>query len=119
VIENVLPEADYNALEESFPSVEYIAKGEKIVNNRTYLANSDRVLADPDTPEPWRAFFAAHTQRSLFESAMALWRTEVERLHPEFRKAIRPIRGRTPLGQGRFRGKSTRRHHARMPIWRE
>jgi hypothetical protein len=82
VIENVLPEADYNALEESFPSVEYIAKGEKIVNNRTYLANSDRVLSDPDTPEPWRAFFAAHTQRSLFESAMALWRTEIERLHP-------------------------------------
>lgn len=82
VIENVLPEAEYKALEETFPDVEYVAGSEPIVNNRTYLATSDRVLADPKTPECWRAFFEAHTQRSLFESAMALWQEEIERLHP-------------------------------------
>ena len=64
VIENVLPEADYKLLEETFPTVEYIAGGDgEIENNRTYLASSERVLADPRTPEPWRAFFEAHTQR--------------------------------------------------------
>jgi len=83
VIENVLPEADYKLLEETFPTVEYIARNETIVNNRTYLASSERVLADPRTPEPWRAFFEAHTQRSLFESAMKLWQADIERLHPD------------------------------------
>jgi len=82
VIENVLPEADYKLLEETFPSVEYIAEGFEIENNRTYLASSERVLSDPRTPEPWRAFFDAHTQQSLFESAMRLWQAEIERLHP-------------------------------------
>jgi hypothetical protein len=83
VVENVLPEADYRALEESFPSVEYVARGEEVVNNRTYLANSDRVLSDPDTPPAWQSFFAAHTQRALFESAMSLWQEEIERRHPD------------------------------------
>jgi hypothetical protein len=82
VIENVLPEADYRDLEETFPTVEHIAGDQEIVNNTTYLADSDRVLSDPRTPEPWRAFFEAHTSRSLFESAMRLWQEEIERAHP-------------------------------------
>ena len=86
VIENVLPEADYKALEETFPTVEYIAQSEQVENNRTYLASSERVLADPRTPEPWRAFFEAHTQRSLFDSAMKLWQEDIERLHPDLEK---------------------------------
>ncbi|MBJ20896.1 MAG: 2OG-Fe(II) oxygenase [bacterium] len=82
VIENVIPEVDYKALEETFPTVEYIAGREEITNNRSLLADSDRVLADPKTPEPWRAFFEAHTQRSLFESAIKLWGEQIEKHHP-------------------------------------
>ncbi len=82
VIENILPEADYAALEETFPSLEYIVGDQEVLNNTTYLATSQSVLADPRTPEPWRAYFDAHTQRSLYESVLKLWQPDIERLHP-------------------------------------
>lgn len=114
VIENVLPEADYRDLEETFPSVEYVAGDEEIVNNRTYLANSDRVLADPRTPEPWRAFFATHTARSLFDSAMRLWQEEIERAHPRLEENFG--KGLDAFDVGRRSGKGDTAENRRYDV---
>ena len=82
VVENILPREIYDELEANFPSVEYIADGDEIENNRTYLRSSDRILADPDLSPLWREFVETNTERPVFESALEIWRAEIERCHP-------------------------------------
>lgn len=82
VVENILPQDVYDELEASFPSVEYVADGEEIENNRVYLRTSDRILADPDLSSLWRDFVETNTQRAVFETMLGIWGEDIARCHP-------------------------------------
>lgn len=82
VVEDILPPDAYDALEAHFPSVEYIADGEPIENNRTYLRTSDRILADPELSDLWRDFVETNTAPNVLGHALGIWGDELARCHP-------------------------------------
>lgn len=82
VVDDVLPPELYAELEAAFPEIEYVADGEPIVNNRTYLRTSDRILADPELSPLWREFVERNTGREVFESVVEIWGDDIARCHP-------------------------------------
>lgn len=81
-IEEALPGDNFAALAESFPSLEYVAGGGPLENNRPYLKGASEVLADAQLPAVWREFFEAHTAPERFAQIVALWGDAIRRVHP-------------------------------------
>jgi hypothetical protein len=107
VVDDILPDEAYAALEATFPAAGYIAElpnGRELANNRTYLRTSVSSLSDPDLPAVWREFIDTHSRRAVFESAISIWRDELARCHPglekNFGKPIDAFKAAQRVGKG-------------------
>jgi hypothetical protein len=78
-----LDSVHYDELAASFPSLERIAAGRPITNNKLYNLSAPDVVADKTMPEVWRNFFAYHCSRDFFRAFLNLWRAAIEQEYPD------------------------------------
>ncbi len=74
VIENVLPKADYDALDATFPPLDVITGSSSprdLPSNRRYSMPAWPLLLRDDLPDPWRKFLRLHTSPEFFAEILS------------------------------------------------
>jgi hypothetical protein len=94
VAQPALDPAWYDELEAAYPSFESVLGARSARPNRVYARSAREVLADPDVPQVWRDFFAAHVSKAFLRASLAFWAGAIAREMPDLERRL----GR-PLGE--------------------
>lgn len=81
-VQDALDAALYAELADSYPSLERIARGRPLGNNRAYFLSAHELRDDRTMPAIWRDFFNQHSSRAFLQEALAFWREPIERAYP-------------------------------------
>jgi hypothetical protein len=82
LVHDALPQAVYDSLAASFPTLEYVARDEAPLNNKACLRGAADVVGDPAVGSMWQAFFDYHLSQAFFARFVDVWGDTVERVHP-------------------------------------
>jgi len=98
IIENALPEREYQELSETFPDPTYFGGGTDLGSNKAHRRFSRDVIEDPAMPAIWRDFIAYHSSQEFFDEVCDIWGDDIERSRHSLLKGYgKPLRDFTVM----------------------
>lgn len=92
LVRNALAADYYDQLSAAFPTLEQVARGQRIENNRAYLLSGQRCLESDELAPIWRNFMQYHLSHDFFREACQLLGDKFRQMHPEIDRLIgRPL----------------------------
>lgn len=108
LIHDALPQALFDALAAAFPSLDYVARDQASLNNKSCLRGAAEVIGDPLVAPIWQQFFDFHLSRAFFDAFCDLWGDTVARVHPGIEQNFgKPLREFTTACRSPGKGTTT------------